>query len=485
MKIELPEKPFLKLKIDTRPLWIVILSRWWRFPVYILLGYFLYRSYGWTPPEGLSVEGFRALMVFLTCLILWVFHLLPLPITGLFALIAPPLMGVMSAKQALTFFGSEPVFFILGVFILAAALLKSGLSTRLALRLLRSSAQSPKRLILQIMFASALLSFIMSEHAVAAMMFPLVVIITEALEFHPGGGSYGRIIFLAMAWGCVVGGIATMLGGGRVPLAIGILQEAGYGTITFLEWSRAVFPIVVVLFVFCYFLLTRYYPIDVESVEEANKILAEQVSKLGRPLLEERFLGLLLMGAVLGWMFLGYKIGMATISILAVVLLFMFRVVSWEDLQENVEWGIILMYGGAIGISSILNSTGAGLWLANTYVVPHLHSPWVLIAVLSLATILLTEAMSNSAVVAVLLPIGMSVAKSFGLDPKVTVFAVATASGLAYALPMSTPSVAIAYSSGYLKLKEVIVPASIMVAVSYAALLLTAKFWWPLLGIRI
>jgi sodium-dependent dicarboxylate transporter 2/3/5 len=466
-------------------LWIVLLSRWWRFPIYVLLGYFLYSSYHWAPPEGLSVEGFRALMVFLTCLVLWVFHLLPLPITGLFALIAPPLMGVMSAKQALTFFGSEPVFFILGVFILAAALLKSGLSTRLALRLLRSSAKSPKRLILQVMLASALLSFIMSEHAVAAMMFPLVVIITEALQFRPGGGSYGRILFLAMAWGCVVGGIATMLGGGRVPLAIGILQEAGYGTITFLQWSRAVFPIVIVLFAFCYFLLTRYYPIDVDNVEEADKILAEQVAKLGRPLLEERFLGLLLAGAVLGWMFLGYKIGMATIAILAVVLLFMFRVVSWEDLQENVEWGIILMYGGAIAISSILNSTGAGLWLANTYIIPHLHSPWILVAVLSLATILLTEAMSNSAVVAVLLPIGMSVAKSFGLDPKVTVYAVATASGLAYALPMSTPSVAIAYSSGYLKLKEVIVPAAIMVAVSYGTLLLVAKFWWPVLGIKI
>jgi sodium-dependent dicarboxylate transporter 2/3/5 len=475
----------MKIKIDTRPLWIVIFSRWWRFPVYILLGYFLYASYGWTPPEGLSVEGFRALMVFLTCLVLWVFHLLPLPITGLFALVAPPLMGVMSVKQAFTFFGSEPVFFILGVFILAAALLKSGLSTRLALRLLRSSAKSPKRLILQVMFASALLSFIMSEHAVAAMMFPLIVILTQALQFQPHGGSYGRILFLAMAWGCVVGGIATMLGGGRVPLAVGILQESGFGTITFLEWTRAVFPIVLVLFIFCYFLLTRYYPIDVDSVEEADKTLAEQVAKLGRPLLEERFLGLLLIGAVLGWMFLGHKIGMATISILAVVLLFMFRVVSWEDLQENVEWGIILMYGGAIGISSILNTTGAGLWLANTYVVPHLHSPWILIAVLTLATILLTEAMSNSAVVAVLLPIGMSVAKSFGLDPKVTVFAVATASGLAYALPMSTPSVALAYSSGYLRLKEVIVPAAIMVAVSYGVLLLTAKFWWPILGIHI
>lgn len=474
----------MKIKIDTRPLPIVILSRWWRFLVYIGLGLSLYHFYDFTPPEGLSAEGFRALIIFVTCLILWVFHLLPLPVTGLFALVAPPLFGVMSAKQAFSFFGSEPVFFILGVFILAAALLKSGLSTRLALWLLRSGAKSPKRLVLQIMLASALLSFIMSEHAVAAMMFPLVVIITQSLRFVPHGGSYGRVLFLAMAWGCVVGGIATMLGGARVPLAIGILQESGNGTITFIEWTLAMVPIVIATFAFCYILLTRYFTIDVDSVAEADAVIAKKVQECGRMVLEEKFLALLIVASVASWMFLGYKIGMATISILAVVLLFMFRVVDWKDLQENVEWGVILMYGGAIGISSILSSTGAGLWLAKTYVLPHLHSPALMIILLSLITILMTEAMSNSAVVAILLPIGISLANSFGLNPKVVVFSVASASGLAYALPMSTPSVALAYSSGYLRIKEVILPGTIMALFSWIMLLLAAKFWWPVWGIK-
>lgn len=475
----------MKIKIDTRPLLIVLLARWWRFPAYVLLGYALYHFYGVQPPEGLSLEGFRALVVFVTCLILWVTHILPLPVTGLFALIAPPLLGVMPAKEAFSFFGSEPVFFIMGIFILAAALLKSGLSTRLALHLLKSGSKSPKRLVLHIMLASALLSFIMSEHAVAAMMFPLVIIIAKRLKFIPHGGSYGRILFLAMAWGCVIGGIATMLGGARVPLAVGLLQEAGNGTITFVEWTVAMLPVVLVLFVFCYFLLTRFFAIDVESVAEADAAIDEQIRNCGRPLLEEKFLGLLIVAAVVSWIFFGSALGMATISILAVILLFMFRVVEWRDLQEDMEWGVILMYGGAIAISSILNSTGAGLWLAQTYLLPHLVSPWTLIIVLALVTILMTEAMSNSAVVAILVPIGMSIANSFGLDPKVVVFTIASASGLAYALPMSTPSVALAYSSGYLKLKELILPAAIMTAASLAVLLLNARFWWPLLGINI
>jgi sodium-dependent dicarboxylate transporter 2/3/5 len=339
----------MKVKIDTRPLFIVIVARWWRFPLFILMAGAIAYFQGQAPPEGLSVEGFRALIVFVTCLTLWVTHLLPLPVTGLFALVLPPLLGVMEAKRAFQFFGHESVFFIMGVFILATALLKSGLSTRLALHLLKSGSGSPKRLVFQVMLTSALLSFIMSEHAVAAMMFPLVVVIARRLgDKSASNTAYVRMLFLAMAWGCVIGGIATMLGGARVPLAIGLFQETepGRGTITFLEWTTAMAPIVVFLFAFCYLLLTRYYGISVDSVGGAADAIDEQIRSCGRPLLEEKFLGLLIAGAVTGWIFFGPQLGMATISILAVVFLFMFRVVEWRDLQEKMEWGVILMYGG-------------------------------------------------------------------------------------------------------------------------------------------
>src|SRR5688572_20295535 len=191
----------MQVKIDTRPLPIVIISRWWRFPVFALLNFSLYYFYHQQPPAGLSENGFRVLLVFLACVFLWVTQLLPLPITGLFALVAPSLLGVIELRRAFAFFGDPAVFFILGVFILAAALYKSGLSTRMALHLLKSGSKSPKRLVFQVMLTSALLSFMMSEHAVAAMMFPLVVIISKRLSVTPEGSSYSRVLFLAMAWG--------------------------------------------------------------------------------------------------------------------------------------------------------------------------------------------------------------------------------------------------------------------------------------------
>jgi sodium-dependent dicarboxylate transporter 2/3/5 len=393
---------------------------------------------------------------------------------------------VIKLKDAFAFFGSDAVFFILGVFILAAALYKSGLSTRMALHLMKSGAKSPRRLVFQVMLTAALLSFIMSEHAVAAMMFPLVVIISKRLSSTPEGNAYSRVLFLAMAWGCVIGGIATMLGGARVPLAVNFLYDQTGQTISFTQWSIGMFPIVVVLFSFCYFLLTRYYPIKILTVMEADTVIDQQLRDCGRPLLEEWFLAILLGCTIIGWIFFGETTAiMAAIAILSVILLFMFRVVKWKQIQENVQWGVILMYGGAIALSSILSSTKAGDWFAATYIVPHLSSPWTLVIVLSLMTMALTEALSNAAVVAIVVPLGLPIALSFGLDPKAVVYAVASASSMNYVLPMSTPAVAIAYSSGYLKIREVIVPASIMWVVSWVTLMLTAKFWWPILGVTI
>ena len=471
-------------RIDTRPLPIILLERWWRFPVYLGLFLFLRWAYLRPPLEGLSIEGFRSLAVFATCLVLWVFHLLPLPLTGLFALVAPPLMGVMTPKKAFSFFGSEPVFFILGVFILAAALLKSGLSNRLALWLLKKGGSSPRRLLFFVMLTSTLASFFMSAHAVAAMIFPLVMIIARPLDDLPHGPSMKPALLLSMAWGCVIGSGATMLGGGRVPLSIGILQENTGLTLTFLEWTTAVLPMVALLFFLGSWMIPLFFPSKISSVAPAQEAISRAVREQGRMTFEEKFLSLLFSVALIAWIFLGARVGMATISLLVVVLLFMFRVVEWKKLEENVQWGIVLMYGGAIGLGSIVSSTGAGDWLVQQ-ALPYITSSWHLLALFSIVSILLTQSVSNSAVAAVLVPVGISISGPLGLDPRLVILTIAFSSGLDFSLPIGTPAIALAYSTGHLRFKKLLPPAALMILASWIIFLLIAKFWWPVVGMKI
>ena len=155
------------------------------------------------------------------------------------------------------------------------------------------------------------------------------------------------------------------------------------------------------------------------------------------------------------------------------------------DLEAYVNWGVILLYGGAIGLGSALHRTGAGEWLVQSFILPHVTSPIALVVVFAVVAVLMTEAISNSAVVAVLVPIALSLASNYGIDPKGMIFIIAGGSGLAYLLPMSTPAVAIAYSSGYYRLSQIAIPALLLHLVSIAIMLLAAWLWWPVFGIKV
>src|SRR5262249_19335715 len=110
--------------IDTRPLWRILVGRTYR-PTVLLVGlaaFLVLRLID--TPAGLPPAGQKALAIFALCLVYWVTSVLPLTVTSLLAMVLLPTTGVMSAKDTYALFGNEAVFFILGAFILAAALMK-------------------------------------------------------------------------------------------------------------------------------------------------------------------------------------------------------------------------------------------------------------------------------------------------------------------------------------------------------------------------
>ncbi len=472
----------MSVEIDTRPIWLILLGKAVR-PVFFIVLAVLFVFFITRPvPEGLTVGGQRAIAVFLLCLVLWVTNAVPLAITSLFAIVLVPLLGVLSHRETYALFGNEAVFFILGAFILAGAVMNSGLSNRVALNIMGRYGGSPRKLLISIFLLAALLSFLMSEHAVAAMLFPIVLEITKGLNLRPGRSNYGKLLFFALAWGCVIGGVATFLGGARVPLAIGILRETTGGTIDFLDYTIAVFPLVVVLLLVGYFLLTRFFPIDVTGVENAHAVIEKRLKNLGKVTMTEYAVATVLILTVLGWILFGRAFGLATVALISVVVLFVFRLVRWKDIEEYVNWGIILMYGGAIILGTALDRSGAASWIVGGAVGRWATSPWLVFALFSLLSLLLTEAMSNAAVIAVLLPVSLSMAGRLSMDPATLTYAIAVPAGLAFMLPMSTPANAIAVSSNFVTTREMIKGGIIMSVTAWVVFNLVAALWWPLIG---
>jgi solute carrier family 13 (sodium-dependent dicarboxylate transporter), member 2/3/5 len=435
-------------------------------------------------PEGLSPEGHRAGAVFILCVLFWVFQIIPLQITSIMAIVLLPLTGVMSAPESFSLFGNEAVFFILGAFFISAVLVESGLSTRITCKALQRAATTPRRLRMGILFFGAFASFWMSEHAVAAMMYPIVLSVVAAAGLTPNS-SYARSLFLAMAWGCIIGGIATYLGGARNPLAMGILYEMTGERIGFAQWLIADIPVVLVMLAAAVGVLHFQFPTEEIDLKRATDVLQERISNLGPMGTREKGVAAVTLGTIFCWVFLHGAISLGVTAMASVAVFFILRLTSWREIERSINWGVFLMYGGAIALGQALSKTGAADWLVHAILHDSHPHPLLLLAFLIAITMILTEFISNAAVVSLMMPVAISLARPFDMSPIILTFAVALPSGLTFILPMGTPANAIALGSGYPKPQDFFKAGAILVLFAYALFMLAAAFWWPLLGYKV
>ncbi|MGA1874429.1 MAG: SLC13 family permease [bacterium] len=451
---------------------------------FILLAFFLFFFILALPrPADLTLHGQRALGVFILALTLWVTSALPLSVTGLLVIAMIPLLQIMEADRAYSFFGNQAVFFILGAFIMAAAMMKSGLSKRMALGILRRFSRNPRILVLGILVTCSSLSLIMPEHAVAALMFPVVSTITLSLHLEPVDIQYGASLFLAMSWGAVIGGIGTLLGGARAPLAIGLLQEAFGQTITFWDWSKVSLPLAGLMLAAAFLVLTLCFHMDVVDVTPAMKKLEEELLEIGPMTQQEKRVLCIMAVTIFTWIFLNQVFGLALVSLLSAVILFMARTITWDDVDSYVNWGVILMYGGAIVLAKAVDQTGAAHWMARRMLGQAEFHPFWILALFAFISLILTEGISNVACVAIILPIGFSLARANAINPLAMTFSIAIPSGLAFILPMGTPSNAIAYSSGFYEIREILKAGLILHICGWTIFLILIKWYWQLIGL--
>lgn len=431
------------------------------------------------PDNGLSRGGARTLAIFVAALVLWVSEAVPLVVTGLGVFTALVAGGIGTPAQVSSWFGDRVVFFLLGIFLIAGALTSSHVVDHAALRLLKTVGTSPRRLRQGVFWVAFFASWLLAEHAVAAMLFPVIARIRDALGRPRGSSTYVSGLFLALAWGCTIGGITTYLGGARIALAMGIATTKGVATPGFFELMAHSLPIAIPFGIIAAIVLEIAFPIDVDNIDKAREALAERRRELGRFGPHQQAVTVVLLLTIAAWAFFGVKF-LAPVALGSAAVLIGTGLARWREVERHVPWDLLIMEAGALAICSALEYTKASVWAGHLAFGAIGTDPLLIIGAIAVFSIVLTEMFSNPAVVTLLVPLLIAAAPALGFQGHEIslVLAVALPCGLSFVLPLGSPPLAIAFSSGEYKVAKVMGWGLLLDLIPVPIIMATYWFVW-------
>ena len=451
---------------------------------YLILAIFvLFLSLVSPTPKGLSYSGQVVLGIFAFTIILWISEAIPIAVTSLLIFVLLSVLNVVEAKDAFLGFGNSVVFFLIGAFLLAAAIERHNLHLRVALTILSRFGKNSYQLLLGVIITGGALSMLMPEHAVVALFLPVLLGILHSFDLELSDSSFAKSILLALTFSASIGSMGSLLGGARNPLAITLYTATTGSEVSFLDWMIAAVPIVALMLLLLYIVLRLVFPHEQIDVEVAKTHMMKQVSRLGKMGFNEKKTLAIYIFAIVLWITLGTKMGLAVVAIVASALLFVTRTITWKDAEEYMPWGIVFLYGGAVSLGFSLVETGAAEFITNNLMVLVGGNPLFILLFFTVLCIGLSNIMSNSATVAVILPIAMTVMVTLGFPPVIAMYTVAMASALVFLLIIGTPGNAIVYSSEVLSPRDFIKAGKWLSIVAILIFPTIAFLWWRFLGL--
>jgi solute carrier family 13 (sodium-dependent dicarboxylate transporter), member 2/3/5 len=430
---------------------------------------------------GLEPAGHRMLAIFMLAILLWVTEAIPLYATAMLVILLQVLMlsdqalvgGVGPLPPAASYFAAlaNPVIILfLGGFLIADGARKFGLDRSLAAVMLRPFAGNARRSMLGLMTITALLSMFVSNTATAATMFAVVIPILAALPVGPARTG----VALAIPVAANVGGIGTPVGSPPNAIALGALEASGQG-VSFIGWMLLAVPLMLVVLIFAWWFLTRRYiaadtPLTLELSADFDRSTAA-------------VLFYLIAGAtVLLWLTEPlHGISSSTVGFLPVVALLATQVMGADDIRR-LQWPVLWLVAGGIALGAGIGNSGLDVWLVGLVAWDVLPLTLLLLLLVGVS-VGLSTVISNSATANLLVPLALSLAVGLPIDPTAVGVMVALACALAMALPISTPPNAIAYATGEVPTREMVVGGIVIGGFGALLLALVMPTLWGVLGL--
>jgi sodium-dependent dicarboxylate transporter 2/3/5 len=471
-----------------------------------------------TPMPGLSTPAHRLAAIAAMTVVLWISEAIPLAVAALLAPALAVLLGVAPAAQVFAPFAHPLIFMFIGGFMLAEALAVHGVDRRAALWLLTRNfvRGSPTRALVVVAWTTFGFSMWINNTATAAMMCPIAIGLCEGIRklcpTDPAAQAKQRRfeegMLLMVAYSASIGGVCTPIGTAPNMIAIAELDRVTGLHFDFMRWMVFALPIGIAAQVGMLVLSVRRWPPAIKHAAGLTESVQRDLAALG-PVRPAEYRAMAVFGlAILGWLSpsvlrLGLgedalatgwaerSLSESIVALLAASLLFIIPaadtqsepqrarqpLLSWER-ATRIDWGTVFLLGSGLALGDLAIDTGLADAIGNTLenLLGAGASPLLMLFAITTVTIYMTELVSNTATINMLLPVVIPLATRTGGDPVPVVITAAIAASFAFMLPVSTPPNAIVYGTGRVRLPTM-VRFGARLNVVCLALLLAAGTW--------
>ena len=438
---------------------------------------------------ALTANGKACLAIMAFAVTLWVTETLPFAATGLLVVLLIPLFGIADYRTVVRAgFGDPVITFFIGVLLLSAAFTRSGLGVRLAYQVILWVGTRTDRVLLGFLAVGAFISMWITDMAVAAMLLPVAKGIAIDAKLTPGRSNFGKALLIAVAFGPLIGGIATPAGTGANIVALAQLKQLANVDISFTRWMLLGVPASLLMIPFAWWILLKMFPPEIEHLPITRDEIGRRVRELGplRPI--ERYTLVIFLGTIALWLltpvldaWTGGRIAppVEAVALAAGIALFLpgVRVLTWKEAEREIEWGGIMLIVAGLSLGLVVFETGAARWLAwvllgQITVVPDLLRPFVIVLAVAGLHLLFS---SNTVTASIIIPILVALARDLGLDMWAVVAPAAFTSSLAFILVTEGPTTLIPYAAGYFSIKDM-AKAGLWMTLAAAACVAAAQF---------
>ncbi len=412
---------------------------------------------------------------------LFVTELIPLAVTAMAACTALGILGVLPSKQVYAGLSNSTVVLFGGMFVIGAAMFKTGLAEAVGLWVVNKAGTGEVKLMGAVMLVTIILSSVSSNTGTVACLMPVIIGIAQAANIPASK----ELMPLAVA--ANVGGTITMIGTPPNVIVTGALSAAGLPSFGFFEFALIGVPLSVIVLVYMLTIGRKTIPVknagamDAAAVEAAKKEAGASDDNAPKSKTKMWISGLILLGVVAAMALNLKTVPLQTAAVTGAILCVITGCLKEKEAYAGIDWVTIFLFAGMLSVATAMDKTGAGKLIADTVVgmMGDHPNPIVLCAVLYLISNVLTQFMSNTASAALLAPIGISIAQSIGADPKPVLMSIGIAASMAFATPMATPPNTLVLGPGGFSFNDYVKVGVPLCVITFIASVIIIPIFWP------